>query len=129
MAYRAGISVVDATGSSVAPLARCVELGMGGLRVVAAAGPGPGTPVRVELPLLTGNRLAIDGRVAWSRETLHLPLFGSPRGRYDDAVFGIAFTTNDPLDLAPIARLLAVRAHQRVRAGRLRRARSRLIHA
>ena len=129
MPYHAGLSVVDASGCAVAPLAQCIDVGLGGLRVSAAAGPRPGTPVRVELPVRKGGLLTIAGRVAWSRETLHLPLFGAPRGSDDDALFGIAFMTNDPLELAPIARMLAVRAHQRVRVHRLQRTRGRLIHA
>ena len=129
VALRAHLRVRDADGRSIAPLARCLDIGLGGLRAVAASGPAPGAEVVVELRLASGRRLAIAGCVAWTRETLHLPLFGAPRGSDDDAVFGITFHEEDPAALLPIARLLAVRHDERRRARRVQALRGAVIHA
>lgn len=117
----APIHVTAADGKPVAPLSRCTEIGLGGLRITAALGLLPGEPVHLVLRLPTGRLLEIDGRVAWSRQTLHPALFGSPTERDDDADLGIVFDSVSEEALLPIARLFAARDHERRRAQRLRR--------
>lgn len=117
----ARIHVTTLSGKPIAPLSNCTNLGIGGLCVTAASGVTPGTRVRVELVLPTGRRFVGRGRVTWSKTTLHPAIFGSPRGRDDDAHFGIAFEEAQPEALLPIARLLVARQDERRRARRIRR--------
>jgi hypothetical protein len=105
----------------LARASRCLDIGLGGLGAAAADGIPPGTPVEIELRLPSGRRFRSRGRVAWSKTTLHPALFGTPRGRNDDASFGIAFEEISTQDLLPIARLLAAREDARRRARRIRR--------
>jgi hypothetical protein len=125
----AGIRLTDRDGVLLAPLARCTEIGLGGLRVCAALGPSPGTPVRMLVRLPSGSSLDLMGHVAWSRHTIHPSLFGAPRGGDDDAVFGIAFAPTSADRLLPIARLFAARERERRRARRIRRLHGLPIHA
>jgi len=116
-------------GKPVAPLGRCTNISLGGLRVTAAEGVSPGTPVEIELKLPTGSTFHARGRVAWSMMTLHPSLFGSPTGRDDDARFGVAFDEESKRDLLPIARLLVARQDEKRRARRIRRLHVMRIHA
>lgn len=125
----AAIQLTTADGKPVAPLARCVEIGLGGLRVVGDEHLAPGTRVHVAVRLSHGIRVEVDGRVAWSRETLHPALFGAPGSRVDDAEFGIAFDAAPTERLLPIARLFAARDGEKRRARRLRRLHGLPIHA
>lgn len=118
---QAALRIVTLDGAPAAPLARCVEIGLGGLRAVAAKGLAPGERVHVAVRLPSGRVFEIDGRVAWSRQTLHPRLFGSPRGRDDDADFGIAFDVAAPEEMLPIARLFTTRDRERQRARRIGR--------
>ena len=129
MRLYAAIQLTTSDGKPAAPLSRCVEIGMGGVRVVAADGLAPGTRVHVALRMPRGARIEIDGHVAWSRQTIHPSLFGSPRGAPDDALLGVAFDVVHDDRLMPIARLLAAREHQRRRARRIRRIYGLPIHA
>lgn len=124
----ATISIRTLDGKPAAPLARCTNIGLGGLRVAAAEGLPPGTQVEIELKLPRGRIFVSRGHVAWSKQTLHLPLFGSPRGNDDDAIFGIVFESVSPDALLPIAHLFAARDRERARAGRIRRLRGYPIH-
>ena len=117
----ARLSVTTLDGKPVAPLSRCTNIGMGGLRGCAALGLRPGTPVHFVVELPSGCVFRGCGRIAWCRTTLHPELFGSPRGMDDDAVFGIAFEHFTPEDMLPVARLLVARQDQRRRARRIRR--------
>jgi hypothetical protein len=117
----APLHVRTVDGKPAAPLARCTEIGLGGLRVSAAEGLAPGERVHVALRLPSGRIFAVDGVVAWSRQTLHLAIFGSPEGMDDDAAFGVAFAPNDADDLLPIARLFAARDGELRKARRIRR--------
>ena len=125
----AAVHLTTDDGKPVAPLARCTEIGLGGLRVSAAEGLAPGARVHVALRLPSGRAFEIEGRVAWSRQTLHPALFGSPRGRDDDADFGIAFDATTPEAMLPVARLFVARDRERQRARRLRRLHGLPIHA
>jgi hypothetical protein len=116
-------------GQPVAPLARCTEIGLGGLRACAEQAPPPGTCLHVDLRLPSGGHFAYRGRIAWIKQTLHPSLFGSPRGRDDDALFGIAFDPGSPQDFVAIARLFAARDHELARARRIRRLRGVPNHA
>jgi len=129
MRLHAGLSLSTLDGQPVAPFARCTEIGLGGLRASAAEGCSPGTDLWLELRLPAGGHFATRGRVAWSKQTLHPPMFGSPRGRDDDAIFGIAFAPGSPQDFIPIARLFAARDHELRRARRIRRLHGYPIHA
>ena len=123
------IHVTTEDGKPVAPLARCIEIGLGGLRLTAAEGLPPGERVIVALRLPSGRLFVISGRVAWSKQTLHPALFGSTAGQGDDAALGIAF---DPLPedvLLPVARLFAARDREVRRAHRLRRLHGLPLHA
>ena len=125
----APIHVTTADGKPVAPLSRCTEIGLGGLRITAALGLRPGEPVHLVLRLPTGRRFEIDGRVVWSKQTLHPALFGSPTGRDDDADLGIAFDSVSEEALLPIARLFSAKDDERRRAQRLRRLHGLPLHA
>lgn len=125
----AAIQLTTLDGKPAAPLSRCVEIGMGGVRVIAADGLAPGTRVHVSLRMPRGEGIEIDGHVAWSRQTIHPALFGSPRGAEDDALLGIAFDVVPDGRLMPIARLLAARERERSRADRIRRIYGLPIHA
>lgn len=116
-------------GKPVAPLSRCTNIGLGGLRVSAAEGLAPGTPVQVSLKLPSGRLFETHGHVAWSRTTLHPSILGTPRGNDDDASFGIAFDDVSTQALLPIARLLVARDGERRRARRIRRLHGLPIHA
>lgn len=116
-------------GHSAAPVARVLDIGLGGLRVVAASVLPPGTRVVVDLTLPSGRRFASRGHVAWSRQTLHPALFGTPRGMDDDGQFGIAFDDATPERLLPIARMIAARHDERRRARKMLRARGVAIRA
>ena len=113
------LSTID--GLPLAPLARCTEIGLGGLRVRAAHAPAPGTSVRMTVQLPSGRRIELEGRVAWSRQTIHPAIFGAPRGYDDDADFGIAFAPTSAEQLLPIARLFTARDCERRRARRIGR--------
>ena len=89
----------------------------------------PGTRVHVTIRLRHGTCVALEGRIAWSRETIHPALFGAPRGCCDDAEFGIAFEETPVERLLPIARLFAARDGERRRARRIRRLHGLPIHA
>ncbi len=129
ISLHAKLSLRTLDGKPTAPLSRCTNIGLGGLRVSAAEGLPPGTPVRIELLLPSRRIFASLGRIAWSKQTLHLSLFGLPRGRDDDAHFGIAFDGTSPESLIPIARLFSARDDERARARRIRRLRGYSIHA
>lgn len=116
-------------GKPVTPLARCTNIGMGGLRGSAASGLTPHTRVQFSVELPYGRIFEGRGRVAWCRTTLHPALLGTPRGMEDDALFGIAFDDFSPEQLLPVARLLVARQDQRRRARRIRRLRGFSIHA
>ena len=125
----AAVQLTTDDGKPAAPLARCVEVGMGGIRITAAEGLTPGTRVHVTLCMPRGARVEVDGRVAWSRQTIHPALFGAPRGGDDDAQLGIAFDRSHEDRLLPIARLFAARERERIRARRIRRLHGLPIHA
>jgi hypothetical protein len=124
----ARLHLVTIDGKPVAPLGRCTNIGLGGLRVAAAEGLPPGTVLQIELQLPSGRWFRGRGRVAWLMTTLHPRLLGTPTGKDDDAKFGIAFNDMSPETLLPIARLLAARDAERRRARRIRRLHPR-IHA
>lgn len=125
----APIRLTREDGQRVSPEASCTEIGLGGLRVVAAEALGPGTRVRFSLRLPFGGLFERRGRVVWSRQTLHPSLFGATRGHEDDGDFGIAFDPGPPESLLPIARLFAARDGERRRARRIRRRLGWPIHA
>jgi len=99
----------------------CTNIGLGGLCVRAAEGIEPGTAVRLEVRLAGGRTFATRGHVCWSRITLHPALLGTPKGRPDDACFGIRFDGVGAQEVLPIARLLVAREDARRRARRIRR--------
>jgi hypothetical protein len=119
----ARLHVTSLDGKPIFPFSRCSNIGLGGLRGYAVSGMAPGTPVWVAVQLPSGHVFKARGHVAWAKTTLHLALFGTPRGMEDDALFGIEFDALSPDDLLPIARLLAARDRQRRRARQLRRLR------
>ncbi len=125
----ARLQLTTLDGKPVAPLGRCTNVSLGGLRVVAAEGLPPGTPVEIELRLPSGSVLHARGRVAWLMTTLHPALLNTPTGRDDDARFGLAFDDESKRELLPIARLLVVRQDERRRARRIRRLHPLRIHA
>ncbi len=108
-------------GEEVAPLARCTNIGLGGVHVFASAELVPGTPLRLEIRLPSGRAFKCAGHVAWSKTTLHPALLGSPDGADNDGSFGICFDGVSTQALLPIARLLVARDHERNRARRIRR--------
>ena len=124
---RLHLTTVD--GKPVAPLGRCTNISLGGLRVTAAEGLPPGTVVQIELQLPSGRLFRSRGRVAWLMTTLHPSLLSTPTGRDDDARFGIAFDGVSTQTLLPIARLFAAREAERRRAQRIRRLHTMRIHA
>jgi len=116
-------------GKPAAPLARCTNVGLGGIRVIAAEGLAPGTRIHLDLQLPSGRQFHAQGRIAWLLTTLRPSLLSTPTGRDDDAVFGITFEDASPQDLLPIARLFAAREAERRRARRIRRLHTLRIHA
>ncbi|MFK7897162.1 MAG: PilZ domain-containing protein [Myxococcota bacterium] len=108
-------------GQDLAPLARCTDIGLGGVHVYAAAGLSPGMQVQLEIRLPSGRTFSCAGHVAWSKTTLHPALFGSTEGMDNDGSFGICFDDVSTQDILPIARLLVARDHERNRARRIRR--------
>ncbi len=125
----ARLQITSLDGKPIAPLSRCINIGLGGLRGCAASSMAPGTPVWVAVQLPSGRIFEARGHVAWAKTTLHPALFGAPRGMDDDALFGIEFDALSPDDLLPIARLLAARDRQRRRATQIRRLRPLPIRA
>jgi len=123
------MSLKTLDGKPVAPLSRCTNIGIGGLRGCAAVGITPGTRVLLAVELPYGRIFEGSGRIAWCRTTLHPAILGSPRGMDDDALFGIAFDGLSPEQLLPVARLLASREDQVRRARRIRRRYGFAIHA
>ena len=117
----ARLSVTTLDGKPVAPLARCSNIGMGGLRATAALGLAPGTRVLLAIELPSGRVFQGRGHVAWSKTTLHPALLGTPRGMDDDALFRIAFDDLTREELWPISRLLVARRDELERARRIRR--------
>jgi hypothetical protein len=117
----APLQLTSLDGKPIAPLSRCTNIGIGGLRGCAASGMAPGTRVSVAVQLPSGRVFEARGHVAWAKTTLHHALFGTPRGMDDDALFGIQFDDPSPDDLLPIARLLVARDQQRRRARRISR--------
>jgi hypothetical protein len=116
-------------GKPIAPLSRCTNISLGGLRATAAEGVRPGTIVQIELQLPSGRSFRTRGRVAWLMTTLHPRLLSTPTGRDDDAKFGIAFDDVSTQDLLPIARLFVARDDERRRARRIRHLHNLPIHA
>ena len=125
----ARLHLTTTDGKPVAPLGRCTNISLGGLRVIAAEGLPPGTVVEIELQLPSGRMFRSRGHVAWLLTTLHPALLGTPTGRDDDAKFGIAFEDVSTQTLLPIARLFAAREAERRRAHRIRRLHTMRIHA
>jgi hypothetical protein len=125
----ASLRITTPDGRPVAPLARCTNIGLGGLRVTAAEGLPPLSIVDVELRLPSGRLFRTRGHVAWLRMTVHPLMLGTPRGRDDDACFGIAFDDTSTQTLLPIARLLVARDDERRRARRIRRVHTLRLHA
>ncbi|MEM9177994.1 MAG: PilZ domain-containing protein [Myxococcota bacterium] len=121
--------VTTEDGKPAAPLSRCTEIGLGGLRLTAAEGLVPGERVRVLVRLPSGHVFEIEGQVAWAKLTLHPSLFGAPEGRDDDAHLGIAFDAVSEERLLPIRRLFAARDQERQRARCLRQLHGLPIHA
>ena len=128
VSLHARLRLTTMDGKPIAPLARCIDIGLGGLRVAAAEGPSPGTRLRLELRLPSGRIFRSDGEVAWAKTTLHPRLLGTPTGRDDDACFGIRFTERSTQDLLPVARLLVAREAERRRARHIRRLHGLGIH-
>jgi hypothetical protein len=116
-------------GKPAAPLARCTNVGLGGIRVIAAEGLAPGTRVHLDLQLPSGRVFHAQGRIAWLQTTLRPSLLSTPTGRDDDARFGVAFEDTSTEHLLPIARLFAAREAERNRARRIRRLHTLRIHA
>jgi len=129
ISLHARIHLTTLDGKPVAPLGRCTNLSLGGMRVLAAQGMPPGTLLKIEMRLPSGSLFRGRGRVAWSMTTLHPSLLSTPTGRDDDAKFGIAFDDAAPEELLPIARLLLARQDERRRARRIRRLHTMRIHA
>ncbi len=125
----ARLQITSFDGKPIAPLSRCTKIGIGGLQGCAASGVPPGTRVLVAVQLPSGRVFEARGQVAWAKTTLHPALFGTPRGRDDDALFGIKFDDLSPDDLLPIARLLAARDRQLRRARQIRNLRPLPIRA
>ncbi|HIF92096.1 MAG: PilZ domain-containing protein [Myxococcales bacterium] len=125
----ARLQLTTLDGKPVAPLSRCRDISLSGIRVSAAEGLAPGTMLLLSLELPTGRTFRGTGRVAWLLTTLRPTLLGTPTGRDDDAIFGIAFDGTSTDELLPIARLLAAREHERRRARRIGRLHHLRIHA
>ena len=125
----ARLQLTTLDGKPVAPLCRCTNGSLGGIRVTAAEGVTPGTVLQIELRLPSGRRFQARGRVAWLKTTLHPSLLSTPTGRDDDASFGLAFEGASTETLWPIANLYAARIAERRRARRIRFAHPRSIHA
>lgn len=125
----ARIHLTTLDGKPVAPLSRCTNISLGGLRATAAEGIRPGTVVQIDLQLPSGRSFQTRGRVAWLMTTLHPRLLGTPTGRDDDASFGIAFDDVSTQNMLPVARLFVAREDERRRARRIRRLHNLPIHA
>ena len=125
----ARLQIATTDGKPVAPLARCTNISLGGLRVTAAEGLPPGTPGHFELRLPSGAMFRSQGHIAWLVTTLHPRILGTPTGKDDDARFGIAFDDTTTETLLPIARLFAAREAERRRAYRIRRLHGLRLHA
>lgn len=121
IAWHSPVLLHDAQNSTLPLEAETRDIGLGGLRVIAARAPAPGTRVRVALRLPSGRLFESRGHIAWARTTLHPPLLGSPKGIRDDALFGIAFDGLSTEALLPIARLLVARQDQKRRVRRIQR--------
>ena len=119
--FHALVHITTEDGKPAAPLARCTEIGLGGLRISAAEGLPPQTRVHISMRLSSGRLFTAAGHIAWSKQTIHPSLFGTPTGRDDDALFGIAFDNQSPEDLLPITGLFDARDRERQRARRIRR--------
>lgn len=124
----ARLQLTSVDGKPVAPLSRCTDISLSGIRVSAAEGLAPGTMLLLSLELPSGRSFRGAGRVAWLITTLRPALLGTPTGRDDDAIFGIAFDGASTDDLLPIARLLVAREHERRRGRRIRRLHHLRIH-
>lgn len=121
IAWHAPLLFHDAQGRPLALEAETRDIGLGGVRVIAARALAPGTPVRLAVRLPSGRLFESQGHVAWARTTLHSCLLGSPKGRRNDALFGVAFDDLSTEALLPIARLLVARQDQKQRVRRIRR--------
>ena len=117
----ARLQLTTLDGKPIAPLGRCINISLGGLRVAAAEGVPLGTAVQIELRLPSGRSFRSRGHVAWLMTTLHPRLLGTPTGRDDDASFGIAFDDVSTQTLLPIARMLVARDAERRRSRRILR--------
>lgn len=125
----ARLQVRTEDGKLAAPLARCTNVSLGGIRAIAAEGIAPGTRVHLDLQLPNGRMFHVHGRIAWLLTTLRPSLLSTPTGRDDDAIFGVVFEDASPEDLLPIARLFAAHEAERRRAHRIRRLHTLAIHA
>ena len=125
----ARLQLTTLEGKPVAPLCRCTNVSLGGIRVTAAEGLKPGTLLQIELRLPSGRIFQTRGRVAWLKTTLHPSLLSTPTGRDDDASFGLAFDGASTQMLLPIASLYVARIAERRRARRIRLAHRPSIHA
>jgi hypothetical protein len=119
--WHAPLVLHDAQDHPLALEAETRDIGLGGVRVVAARALAPGTRVRLALRLASGRLFESRGHVAWARTTLHPCLLGSPKGIRDDALFGVAFDGLSTEALLPIARLLVARQDQKRRVRRIQR--------
>jgi len=120
IALHARLQLTTLDGKPVAPLGRCTNVSLGGLRATAAEGVAPGTALLIELRLPTGRMFRTHGRVAWLKTTVHPSLLSTPKGRDDDAEFGLAFDGISTESLMPIASLFVARHAERRRAHRIR---------
>lgn len=125
----ARVQLTTSDGKPAVPLARCINVSLGGIRVCAAEGLAPRTRVHLDLQLSSGRTFRAEGRIAWLMTTSRPSVLGTPTGKDDDAIFGIAFDGVSTEDLLPIARLLAAREAERNRARRIRRLHRLRIHA
>jgi len=121
IAWRTPLLLLDPHEGSLALDAETRDIGLGGLRANAARALAPGTRVRIRLRFPSGRPFESSGHIAWARTTLHPPLFGSPKGVRDDALFGVAFDDPSTEALLPIARLILARQDRRRRPHRIQR--------
>jgi hypothetical protein len=129
MPLHARVQLTTLDGKPVAPLGRCTNVSLGGIRVTAAQGVAPATPLQIELCLPSGRIFQARGRVAWLKTTLRPSLLGTPTGRDDDADFGLLFEGISTDALVPIANLFIARQAECRRAQRIRRLVHSPIHA